>query len=328
MADMRSSAPPPAVHSRAGRSWDKVSLALAVALAFAAIATGCQRLPGSRDGAPPPAPATVEYRAKPGDTVERIAAWHGVEAKEVRRLNDLDGDDELAAGRRLRIPSRPLARHRVSRGETLGRIGQRYGTGVEALIHLNDVADVRKLQVGQEIRIPANAARPAPPAAQPAARATPATPLPRPVVRTRTESERMESQRAASERAARAAAESSASSTAPARSDRVAPPPARAEVDRALLQASRAFDAADFDRALATAERAQRLLPADTTDPADRRRLARAHLLAGMANVALGRRDEARRSLRAALSFDETIRPDAERASPTVAAAFRDAQEQ
>jgi hypothetical protein len=157
-----------------------------------------------------------------------------------------------------------------------------------------------------------------PPTRRRAAHATRATASPRPALPTP----------GASERAARAPPEGGASSTAAATPAGVAPAPARAEVDRALVRATRAFDAADFDGALAAAEHAQRLLRADTTDPADRRRLARASLLAGMANVALGRGDEARRSLRAALAFDETIRPDPERASPTIAAAFRDAQEQ
>jgi hypothetical protein len=100
------------------------------------------------------------------------------------------------------------------------------------------------------------------------------------------------------------------------------------EVDQALLRAAHAFDDADFDGALAAAERARRLLPAEPTDPADRRRLARAHLLEGMAHVALDRGEEARRSIRTALALDETIQIDPDRASPTVAAAFRDAQRQ
>jgi LysM repeat protein len=293
------------------------------------MAAGCQHLPwSSRSAAPTPATPAVEYRAKPGDTIDGIAAWYGAEASEVRRLNDLDDDDELAANQLVHVPARTLTQHRVGSGETLGIIGQRYGADVEALIHLNDIADVRKLQIGQRIQIPANAKRQTPSALPRTVRAPPVPATPNsaepPPPR---------------EPPADASPETRAQTPPEEVPESVASPPpapapadvelirARAEFDRAMAQATHQFEAADFAAALATAEQAQTLLRAAAADAADRRRLADAQLLSGMAHVALGRNDEARDSFREALAFDETIRPDPERASPTIDAAFQEARE-
>ena len=308
---------------------DRASLAWAMGIVCAAMASGCQHLPGSSRAEAPSATPTVEYRAKQGDTIDRIAAWYGADASEVRRLNDLEDDDEVAANQVVLVPARTLTRHRVLSGETLGIIGQRYGADVDALIHLNDVADVRKLQVGQRIQIPANARRQtpsAPPRAvpRPAVTATSKPTVPRPPP---------------SDPPAEAAPETPAQAPPEeAPGDAVSPPPAaapedveraraRAEFDRALSQATDQFEAADFVAALATIEQARPLLSASAADAVDRRRLADAQMLAGMAQVALGRDDAARNSFREALALDETIRPDPAHASPTIDAAFRDARE-
>ncbi len=299
--------------------------------ACAAVATGCQHLPwSSRSEAAPPATPTIEYRAKPGDTIDRIAAWYGVEASEVRRLNDLEEDDELSSDHLVHVPARTLTQHRVSGGETLGIIGQRYGADVGALIHLNDVVDVRKLQIGQQIQIPANAMRQTPSALPRAVRAPPVTAARKPAVPTPPPSEA--SADAPPETPPQDPREDdpdnlASQPTASAPSD-VELARARAEFDRAMSQATHQFETADFAAALATADQAQTLLRAAASDAADRRRLADAQLLSGMAHVALGRDDEARNSFREALALDETIRPDPERASPTIDAAFRDAQEE
>jgi len=266
-------------------------VAFGAALALGMLASGCQHVPWFRHSPAPASVPTVEYRVKRGDSLERIAAWHGVEPEQVRPMNGIDRDDALAPGRVLRVPARPLATHALRSGDTLGQLGQWYGVDVVALIHLNDVADVRKLQVGRMIRIPATATRDGRRAA-------------------------LATQRPA--RAPRAAA------PPPVASGPLAVEPAPA-VDHTLAQASDAFDAADFDGALAAAQDAERLL-AGQLAPADRRRLARAHLLAGMSDVALGRDEEARRRFRAAVALDDSIAPDPARTSPKILAVFEEAQ--
>jgi len=287
---MRSSASLHAGRSRAG-------IYVALSAALAVLASGCAHVPWFGRAPAPASGPTVEYRVKRGDTPERIAAWHGVEAEQVRRVNGIDRDDALAPGRVLRVPKRPLATHALRSGDTLAQLGQWYGVDVEALIHLNDVADVRRLAVGRVIRIPATATRDgrrAAPARPRVARAPRAVAPPPPPVA------------------------SDATATSP-------PPAARPEVDRTLAQASEAFDAADFERSLATAQAAERQLTGPLA-PDDRHRLARAHLLAGMSNVALGRDEEARRSFRAAVAADGAIAPNPAQTSPKVLTVFNEAQ--
>jgi LysM repeat protein len=263
--------------------------------------TGCAKLPW-RQGAPATAPvATVEYRVKPGDTLDRVAAWHGVEAEQVRRLNDLDRNDTLEPGRILHVPKRKLASYSLRSGDTLGQLGQWYGVDVGALIHLNDVADVRRLQVGRVIVIPATARRDGRRAALARSRATrPAAVASPPAV---------------------AAAPPSASPAPVA-----AAPLDRAAVDQTLARAGHAYDAADFDGALAAAQSAERMLASDSLTPEDRQRLARAHLLSGMSSVALGREEDARCSFREATAADRTIALDPARTSPKILTVFNESQ--
>jgi LysM repeat protein len=291
---------------RAGRSGARAR-ALATALALGFVVSGCARLPWQRVALPlPPSGPTVEYRVKRGDTPERVAAWHGVDAGELRRMNRLDRGDALAPGEVLRVPARPLARYTLRPGDTLGLVGQWYGVDVDALVRLNDVADVRRLPVGRVITIPATATR--------------------------------DGRRAAAlrPRRARAAAAPAVSAGPPPASEvspapasaseaSLAPPPASEPVERELARANEAFESADFDGALAAAQDAERQL-AGRLAPEDRRRLARAHLLAGMSQVALGREDEARRSFRAAVAADDTLTLDPAQTSPKVLGVFNEAR--
>lgn len=291
---MRSTGPLRAARSRAG-----LRLALPAALVLAVCASGCQRLPFLQRAASAvldPEP-TVTYRVKRGDTIERIAAWHGVETHAIRRGNALARDEQPAPGAQLRIPARPLATYALRPGDTLGRVGQWYGVDVDALIRLNDVADVRRLPVGMEIRIPATATRDG---ALAAARARP--------------------RHAVTRRAPPPAV-----SAAPPEVATAAAPNAAADADRALAEATAAYDAADFEGALAAARSAEQRLNGAAA-AGDRARLARAHLLAGMSAVALGRDEDARCSFQAAVALDDSAAPDPLRASPRILTVFNEAQ--
>lgn len=285
----------------AGRSGAGLVAALGAALALELLGSACAHGPYLAR-TPAPAPPTVEYRVKRGDTLPRIAAWHGVDVEQVRRLNLVA--DALVPGRVLRIPRRPLATYTLRPGDTLARVGQRYGVGVDALVRLNDVADVRRVPAGQVIRIPATATR----GRATLARQRPAS-APRPVA----------------VRSPPPVAAGPPATPAPT-SPTLRPESVGAEIDRTLAQASDSFEAADFEGALAAAQAAQDRLPAEPQAPEDRHRLARAHLIAGMSNVALGRDEEARRSFRAAVALDEAIAPDPARTSPKILTVFNEAQ--
>jgi LysM repeat protein len=158
-------------------------MAVALLVVVALLVLGCARLrspkavPPVSAPAPPvsaPAPAGAAYTVKPGDTLERIAAWHGASAEDVAQHNDLDGAEPLAPGHHLVVPLRPLAEHAVRSGETISGLARWYGTEEEALIRLNDVADVRRLAVGRVLRIPATARRSDPPPPPPVPTPAPA----------------------------------------------------------------------------------------------------------------------------------------------------------
>jgi LysM repeat protein len=300
-------------------------VALAIACAWAALA--CQHARQNLPDALLPE-SFVEYRVKRGDTLSRVAAWHGVEVEDVRRYNAIEGD-RLAPGQVLRIPERPLASYALRPGDTLAKVGHWWGVDVEALIHLNDVRDVHRLPVGMVVRIPATAKRDGaalaaraharggaqraaaarrPAAAGASSSTASALPAPRPVTR--------------APAAARAAAPT-ATAAAPRAEER--PAPDRSAVERALAKAQAAYEEADFEAALEAAREAERLLTGFPLDASDRRRLARAHLLAGMANVALGREEDARRDFRSARAADPTIGLDPAQASPKIQIVFEQA---
>lgn len=300
-------------------------IALAIACAWAALA--CQHARQNLPDALLPE-SFVEYRVKRGDTLSRVAAWHGVEVEEVRRYNAIEGD-RLASGQVLRIPERPLATYALRRGDTLAKVAHWWGVDVEALIRINDVRDVHRLPVGMVVRIPATATRDG---AALAARAHARGGAQRAVAARRPVSAGSSTSSASGVAAARPVARAPAAAPAAASTRTAAAPPAaepatpdRSAVERALAKAQAAYEEADFEAALEAAREAERLLTGFPLDASDRRRLARAHLLAGMANVALGREEDARRDFRSARAADPTIGLDPAQASPKIQIVFEQA---
>jgi LysM repeat protein len=252
--------------------------ASALCALFCAWASACRQEPPLILPMPgPPLLPTVAYRVKPGDTLERVAAWHGAAAGDVAESNGLAADAALEPGRTLQIPARALPAYALQYGDTLGRLARWYGVEVDDLVRLNDVSDPRRLETGHVLRIPANAQRSDPP------------PPPAPVAETAVLAQ-------------------------------------QPEVDGALGQASTRFEEADFEGSLASAERARSLLPAAPETAGERRLLARGYLLGGMAEVALGRDEEARASFRRAVALDPGIDLDSARVSPRILSVFREAR--
>jgi len=121
---------------------------------------------------PVPEPATRRLRAKPGDTLAKLARAHGVSLGELLRLNPgarkaLHPGDEvlLPGGARPAIsasePSAPASKsapsastHRVQKGETLASIARRYELDVKDLKAWNRLKKDR-IQAGQRLRLTA-----------------------------------------------------------------------------------------------------------------------------------------------------------------------------
>ena len=118
--------------------------------------------PGPKAKAPAEAPATV--RAKPGDTLSKLARTYELSLSELLRLNPeaakaLHPGDEirLASGATrvkaapAKVKTAPLA-HRVVKGETLAAIARKYDVELGDLRTWNRLKGDR-IQVGQKLRV-------------------------------------------------------------------------------------------------------------------------------------------------------------------------------
>lgn len=104
------------------------------------------------------------------------------------------------------------------------------------------------------------------------------------------------------------------------------PPPDWTRTDAALGQAEARIRGADFESALADAERVRRDLQPKASAPGAGERRARAEVLAATAEVALGRDDAARRSFERALAANPKLILDPATTSPKVRRVFEAAR--
>jgi len=296
---MRWCEPSPAFSRRA----PSALLVIAAAWLLVCVAApGCHRAPPAPHVRVRPPLREAVYRVQPGDTIERIAAWYGVPAGTLRTLNDLDTEETLAPGVKLRVPARPLPTYLVEPGDTLGRLAQSFGVELDALARLNAIDDPRRLAVGTVLRIPATAKRTEIARSNIPRREAPSVATAPPV--------------AAPNIASPPPAESGPGPSTPAA--------AGSDADEALSSAEHAFEDAHFEEALDWTERAQEALPPSSANAADQQRLARVHLVRGMTEVALGRDAEARQSFGRALALDGGIELDPAEVSPKVLSVFRE----
>ena len=111
------------------------------------------------------------YVVRPGDTMNGIAASHGITATELARANGLHWSDWVYVGQRLRVPSKELASsaqpvasgvYVVRPGDTLVGIAATHGTSVYELATANNLRPNVWVYVGQRLKIPKSAMRPRP----------------------------------------------------------------------------------------------------------------------------------------------------------------------
>ena len=97
---------------------------------------------------------TGTYVVQWGDTLAKIAAWHGVTVNDLLAANpNIWNASYIYAGQVLNIPSAP-AYHTVAHGETMRMIAGYYGTTVYNLQLLNPtIYDVNYIYPGQSIRV-------------------------------------------------------------------------------------------------------------------------------------------------------------------------------
>jgi len=102
------------------------------------------------------------YIVRPGDTLMRIAARHGVSVSQLARANGLQWNAWVYAGQRLTIPGRTggsthpsqAGAYVVRYGDTLTRIAARHGISVSELASANGLHGYSWVYAGQQLTIP------------------------------------------------------------------------------------------------------------------------------------------------------------------------------
>ncbi len=108
------------------------------------------------------------HTVQAGDTVNDIALRYGVEADAIQKINNLESQDTIAIGQRLRLPEDALisgmaqpepqitevVTHTVRAGETLSEIALYYEVTTRSIIEANGLQDQDQIAIGQSLLIP------------------------------------------------------------------------------------------------------------------------------------------------------------------------------
>lgn len=94
----------------------------------------------------------INYTAKEGDTVSKLAGQFNVTSDSIRWANDLTGN-EISVGTKLKIPPVSGIIYTVEDGDTAKTLAEKYNSNADAIISFND-AELTGLKKGQKIIIP------------------------------------------------------------------------------------------------------------------------------------------------------------------------------
>jgi LysM repeat protein len=99
-----------------------------------------------------------EYTVKEGDSIARIADFHGISQGDLRAANGLSKEATVRPGQRLAIPyelrSGALKGHVIRKGDTLASIAKRYRVSVRELTAANKLDKDGALTLGRTLIIP------------------------------------------------------------------------------------------------------------------------------------------------------------------------------
>lgn len=94
----------------------------------------------------------IHYKAKAGDTVQKLSNKFGVDANTIRWANDL-GSDSIEKGKALIIPPVNGVIYTVAADDTIDSIAQKYGANKQQIITFNDL-ELTGVQPNKKIIIP------------------------------------------------------------------------------------------------------------------------------------------------------------------------------
>jgi flagellum-specific peptidoglycan hydrolase FlgJ len=108
--------------------------------------------------APVPIPTLSRYVVQPGDTVNAIAARHGISAQTITWANRLADPDLIQPGQVLQIMPVDGTIHRTREGDTPASIAETYGASIDELVAANQLADSSTIRPSEILMVP-NATR-------------------------------------------------------------------------------------------------------------------------------------------------------------------------
>lgn len=94
----------------------------------------------------------LTYKAKAGDTVQKIASRYGVSVNTIKWANNLTSD-AVEAGRTLKILPVDGVLYKVTSGDSIDKIADRYSANREQIIAFNDL-EIGGLKNGNQLIIP------------------------------------------------------------------------------------------------------------------------------------------------------------------------------
>jgi LysM repeat protein/flagellar hook assembly protein FlgD len=110
---------------------------------------------------PSPAKQTMDYIVVSGDTLWKIASKFNTTSSEIVTLNNLDPNQYLYVGQKLKVPapaSQPeqqaTTTYTVVSSDTLWKIAQKFGVTAQAIVDANKLNPSAYLYVGQKLIIP------------------------------------------------------------------------------------------------------------------------------------------------------------------------------
>jgi len=138
---------------------------------------------------PDAAEASGTYVVRRGDSLDAIAAAHGVSRRTLQSHNNIINRNRIHVGQVLVIPGRAPAaasparptRYTVKRGDTLAKIAARNGTTIDAIVAASNLRNRNQIHVGQVLTLSGSttpASAPAKPAVAAAVDPPPAAPEP------------------------------------------------------------------------------------------------------------------------------------------------------
>ena len=108
--------------------------------------------------APSAAACSAWYVIKPGDILNKIAAYYGTTAAYLAHLNGIPNPNFIRSGRTICVKGTPPltcgAWYTVKYGDTLWKIGQATGWGVWQLANANGIKNPDRIWAGQKLWIP------------------------------------------------------------------------------------------------------------------------------------------------------------------------------